>query len=74
MNWYKRAKSVPGGIADDRSPSDFDPALIEEGLEVEKEHTTDKEIAQEIVMDHLMESDEYYHELKEMEKGLEKNF
>lgn len=73
MNWYKiilGKEKLPGGRASGKSPSDFDPALIEEGLKVEKEHTTDKRVAVEIVMDHLMESDNYYKELKKMEDKL----
>lgn len=63
-------EKIPGGRSSGKSPSDFDPTLIEEGLKVEKEHTTDKRVAVEIVMDHLMESDNYYKELKKMEDKL----
>ncbi len=35
------------------------------------EHTTNKKIAIEIVMDHLVESKDYYKELEKMEKKLE---
>jgi len=72
MNWYKiiSGRKIPGGRADGKVPSDFNQTLMEEGVEVEKEHTNDKEIAQEITMDHLEESPQYYKKLKEMEKGL----
>jgi hypothetical protein len=37
------------------------------GLEVEKEHTKDRERAKEIVMDHLFEDPNYYDKLKKVE-------
>jgi len=64
----KSAKDkIPGGLADDKSPEDFDPGAIEKGVEVELEHTTDKQIAEEIAMDHLTEDSEYYEKLEVME-------
>ena len=43
---------------------------LQKGIEVEKEHTTDVAKAEEIALDHLSESPEYYDELEEMEKDL----
>lgn len=54
---------LPGGLADTRMPSDFDPEELERGVEVEMEHTDDAEIAREIAMDHLEEDPEYYDKL-----------
>jgi len=42
-------------------------------MEVELEHTKDKELAKDIAMDHLEEFPIYYTELDKMEKRLEKN-
>lgn len=51
---------VPGGLADQMTPEDFDPAQLHKGIRTEMEHTDDPELAQEIAMDHLMEDPEYY--------------
>lgn len=70
---YLKAKSnewvdkLPGGLADDKIPSDFDSELILEGLKVELEHTDDILVALEITMDHLTEDEEYYKKLLKME-------
>jgi len=58
---------LPGGLADKKSPSDFDPEALRKGIEVEFEHTNDREIAKEIAMDHLTEDPEYYDKLAIME-------
>ena len=47
-------------------------AQIKKGLNVEMEHTNDKEKALEIVMDHLTECPDYYDRLTKMEKQAEK--
>lgn len=44
-----------------------DPAQLAAGIEVEKEHTTDPEIAKRIALDHLAEISDYYTRLKKME-------
>ena len=38
------------------------------GMDVEMEHTTDKETAKRIALDHLAEIDDYYTRLKKMEE------
>jgi hypothetical protein len=43
------------------------------GIEVEMEHTDDKELAKEIAKDHLTEYPYYYDELEKMEKKFENN-
>lgn len=45
---------------------------IKKGLNVEMEHTNDKEKALEIVMDHLTEFPDYYDRLNKMEKKADK--
>lgn len=64
---------IKGGKADKKKPSDFDPEELKMGIEIEQEHTNDKKLAQEIATDHLTEFPNYYTELKNMEKKLEKN-
>lgn len=61
---------IPGGLADDKSVDDFPKDQIEKGIEVELEHTDDPEIAREISMDHLTESDDYYSRLDGMESEM----
>jgi len=60
---------IPGGLADKSKPEDFDKEQLEAGTEVEKEHTKDPKVAQEIAMDHLKEDPDYYKKLKKMEAG-----
>ncbi len=59
---------LPGGLADTRKPSDFNPEALVMGIKIELEHTKDAKIAQEIAMDHLTEDPEYYIKLKDVEK------
>jgi hypothetical protein len=58
---------LTGGLADDKTPKDFDKKDLEKGIKVEMEHTNDKHIATEIAMDHLTEDSEYYDKLEELE-------
>lgn len=52
---------MPGGLADHKSPEEFDPEQLEKGIREEmKEHTHSRQIAQEIAMDHLTEDPNYY--------------
>ena len=70
---------LQGGLADDKTPQDFDPQALIKGLVVELEHVN-KEAhellknnpdsvhkAMEIAMDHLTEDSEYYEKLAVME-------
>lgn len=59
---------IPGGLADKKSPKDFNAESLKEGIKVELEHTSDKDTAREIAMDHLTEDSSYYKKLKEVEK------
>jgi len=60
--------SLPGGLADKGPPKDVDPKQVEKGLKVEKEHTSDPDLALEIVYDHLTEDATYYDKLEAIEK------
>ncbi len=75
MNWYKKAKKpeIPGGIADNRLDSDFDQKELNNGTNIELEHTNNRELSKDIAKDHLEEFPNYYTELKKMEDELEKN-
>jgi hypothetical protein len=57
-------QKLVGGLGDKKSLEDFDPKEVQIGLEVEMEHTKDKNIASEIVTDHLSEDPNYYSKLK----------
>jgi hypothetical protein len=61
---------IPGGLADNKPKSDFDPKAIAQGVKVELEHTDDKELAAEIARDHLTEDPKYYDKLERMESGM----
>ena len=71
MNWYIESKKdkIPGGLADDKTPSDFNKKSLEKGIKVEMEHTNDRAVAKEITMDHLTEDPKYYDKLSKMESG-----
>lgn len=64
---FKDNDRIPGGLADEKTPSDFDPDDLAEGIKVELEHTSDETLAKEIASDHLSESPTYYKDLKKME-------
>jgi hypothetical protein len=64
----KPEQKLVGGLGDNLSPDDVDPSELERGLQVEQEHTTDRDIAQEISLDHLSEDKKYYTHLDEIEK------
>ena len=51
---------IPGGLSDGVSDTRFDPEQLEKGIEIELEHTNDKDLAKEISKDHLTESPNYY--------------
>lgn len=62
---------IPGGLAEGKTPSDFDSEALAKGISVEKEHTDDTDIAQEIAMDHLTENEKYYDFLEDMEQKMD---
>jgi len=49
---------------------EYDPEELRMGIEVEMEHTNDRDIAERIARDHLAEFKHYYTALKKMEEGL----
>ena len=52
-----------GGLADKKSPEDFDQQVLMKGIHEELEHTGNIMTALEIAMDHLTEDLEYYDKL-----------
>ena len=60
-------EKIPGGLSSGKNPEDFDQDALEKGIKVEMEHTTDREFAQEVAMDHLTEDKEYYDKLEKIE-------
>lgn len=68
----KREDKIPGGLADDKKPNDFNAKALKAGIKVEMEHTSDKKVAMEIAMDHLTEDPKYYEKLATIEKGFTK--
>jgi hypothetical protein len=71
LSSMQKKDRLPGGLADKRDPTDFDASDLADGIEVELEHTTDKDLAREIAMDHLAEDPDYYRKLARVEKGLD---
>lgn len=63
---------LPGGDGDDISEEDVDKDELKLGIEDETEHTTDKDLAKEIALDHLSTDPKYYSESKIMEDAKEK--
>lgn len=75
--YLKDANEIKGGLADKISIEELSKKhkvsvdeIVEQllkGIEVELEHTNDKDKAKEIAMDHLFEMPDYYTKLKKME-------
>lgn len=63
-----KGDQLPGGKGDEKEPSDFDPEQLARGKKVEREHTDDPALAEEIAMDHLTEDPDYYVKLKKVDK------
>jgi hypothetical protein len=57
---------IPGGLSDN-SKKKFNPQEISKGKKVEKEHSNNPEISEEIARDHLTEDPDYYNMLELME-------
>ena len=72
------ADVVPGGLAKGLSLNDIAEkhgvsvdmmvGEFKKGIAVEMEHTTDREVAKEITLDHLFEDPKYYDKLKKVEE------
>lgn len=58
---------LPGGLGDEKAPSDFDQDQLKKGVKVELEHTDDPLTALEISVDHLTENPQYYDLLETIE-------
>ena len=67
FNMKKRDK-IPGGLAEGKTNQDFPKDKIAQGRKVEMEHTSSKDVAEEIARDHLTEDKNYYDKLKTIEK------
>lgn len=68
-NIEKPKDVIPGGLASGKKPDDFDQEQLNVGTKVEMEHTSSKDVAKEIAMDHLTEDPDYYKKLKTIEKA-----
>jgi len=61
--------ALKGGKADGKSKASFDRTELKRGAKEEKsEHTSRKDVAEEIASDHLTEDPNYYKKLQAMEK------
>lgn len=58
---------LPGGLADDAKPTEFDPKQLALGIKHEREHTNDDALAREIAADHLKKDPRYYMKLEKLE-------
>lgn len=70
----ERSKQIiPRGLSSDKNftEEDADPEELKMGIKIELEHTTDKDLAKEIALDHLAEIPDYYTRLRDMEKQAE---
>ena len=63
-----------GGKGDALDPKTIPREELEDAIRVEMEHTKDREIAQEIALDHFSEDREYYRKLRQIEKSLRVKF
>jgi hypothetical protein len=55
-----RSQPLRGGLGDKLNPEDVDPDELELGIKTELEHTSDRELAKDIALDHLSEHPDYY--------------
>jgi 2'-5' RNA ligase len=60
----KGADLLPGGKGDSKSRSAFDAVEFAKGQKVEREHTSEQSVADEITKDHLTENPKYYSKLQ----------
>ncbi|KFZ25665.1 MAG: hypothetical protein KQ78_02138 [Candidatus Izimaplasma bacterium HR2] len=62
--FINKGRAKEEGVTED----DVDPKELKMGIEVEYEHTSNREIAKRIALDHLSELKDYYTRLKKMEE------
>jgi hypothetical protein len=77
----KEEDSIPGGLAKGMTLNDIAEkhgmsvdmlvAEFKKGIQTEMEHTTDREMAKEITMDHLFEDPQYYTKLAKVEEYID---
>lgn len=67
----KGSNILVGGKGDNKKPSDFPKDVIDEAVNHETEHTSNKDVAKEIAVDHLTEDVDYYKKLKKIEGNKE---
>jgi len=77
-NQHLDEDKIPGGLAKGKSLIDIAKhhrvpqadiyKQLQKGIKIEMEHTTSKEIAKEIAMDHLWEDPKYYNKLDSIEE------
>ena len=60
---------IPGGLAAEKgiTKKDVDAGELQKGIEVELEHTPNRDIAGEIALDHLAEDPRYYSKLQKID-------
>ncbi len=68
-NIYRLLVDLVGGVGRHThiSDKDYNPNELQMGVEIEKEHTDNPNIAKEIAKDHLAECPDYYTRLKKIE-------
>jgi len=64
MSIYKKMTESLQEVAEPAKEEDVDPEELAMGIEVEMEHTDDKEEAKKIALQHLAEVPDYYSKLK----------
>jgi lysophospholipase L1-like esterase len=77
VRWWRRRQAAPlqglsrqrliGGKGDRATLAQFDPREVTMGRKVEREHTRDRAIIDEIVADHLVEDRRYYTKLARLD-------
>ena len=79
VNKIASEDNIEGGLADGQPDEKYDEEQLDKGIVVEMEHTSNPDIAKEIVKDHLEESQDfedeedagkYYDKLEELEKKI----
>lgn len=69
----KRKDYLKGGYGDRACHKKMDQRQLNMGTKVEREHTNNPVIAEEIAGDHLVETPDYYDRLEELEEDFEKD-
>lgn len=60
----EETNTLIGGKGDNLSPNSVDQNELQMGIKHEMEHTTDRNVAEEIALDHLAEDPHYYSKIK----------